>query len=153
MTFDTLLKWIRGCAVVGALMLGTLVLGPFQGLESRVGLSDAAAHAIAFYGLSLTLFLIAPSRRRTDLIVVALGIGVSIELLQLLVGRSADLRDLLADAAGIAAAASPVWIEQIRRQIRRHPFLTISEAIRKDRRRTQSAPAGRWSPQAHPRRT
>lgn len=120
-------------AVVGTLLV--LTLGPFQGLESRFGLSDTAAHLTAFYIITLLAFAVAPRQRRTDLALATLGLGVLIELAQGVVGRSLSLTDLLADAVGVGAATAPAWVEQLRHLARRHPYLSFADARAADRRR------------------
>ncbi|WP_374389134.1 vanz family protein [Brevundimonas sp.] len=118
------------------LVLAALTLGPFQGLERRLGLSDAAAHAIAFYGLSLALFAAAPRSRRSDLALCAFGVGVLIEALQALVGRSLSLSDLAADAAGVLAAFAPAYIERTRTRLRRGTGADVGFRDRRGPRRT-----------------
>ena len=70
-----------------------------------------------------------------------LGGGVLIEVLQGFTGRSMSLGDLGADALGLAAAAAPGFIEQLRRLARRHPDLSFAEIAARDRRRTRRAEA------------
>lgn len=119
------LRAVTGLSVCAVLIL---TLGPFQGLEARIGLSDKAAHALAFYILTLLLFSIAPRRRRTDLALAALALGILIELSQGLTGRSLSILDFLADALGVAAATAPAWIERFRHSARRRPFLVLGAA-------------------------
>ena len=130
-----LLRLVTGLAVCGLL---ATTLGPFQGHEQRLGLSDKAAHVSAFYLISLLLFAVAPQRRRSDLALVMLGLGVAIELAQGLLGRSLSLADLLADGVGVAAAIAPAWVERLRYLARRHPYLPFAAALDADRRRPSS---------------
>jgi VanZ family protein len=125
---------LRAVAIVAVGGLLVLTVGPFQGLESRFGLSDTAAHLAAFYIITLLAFAVAPRSRRTDLALATLGLGVLIELAQGVVGRSLSLTDLLADAVGVGAATAPAWVEQLRHLARRHPFLSFPEALAADRR-------------------
>lgn len=136
-----LLRAATIAAVVGLLIL---TLGPFEGLEARFGLDDGMAHAIAFYGLSLLVFAIAPRTRRTDLALGVLALGLVIELAQGLVGRNFSLMDLLADAAGVVAATAPALVERFRDAARRRPYLTFA-AIRDMDRRRRSSGGGRVS--------
>jgi VanZ family protein len=86
----------------------------FQGLEAVVGLNDKAAHAIAFYTLSLALFGVAPRARRQDLCLFVLATALAVELLQHFTGRSMSVGDFLAGAAGVVAAWAPGKIEELR---------------------------------------
>jgi hypothetical protein len=79
------LALVRAGATAGAVMLIALMLGPFQGLEQRVGMTDVLPAA----GLALAL-------------------GIAVELLQAQLGRSASLSDLAADLVGIVLAAT-LW--------------------------------------------
>ena len=126
------LRFITAMAVC---VLLVLTLGPFQGLEARVGMSDKAAHCAAFYILTLLVFAVAPNRRRADIALLVLGLGVLIELAQGVLGRSLSMTDLLADAVGVAAATAPAWVERLRYLGRRHPYLSFAAAKDMDRRR------------------
>lgn len=139
MTFQTLLLTNRIAAA--ALVVGLLVImvGPFQGVERILGLNDSVAHAIAFYGLSLMVFAVAPTWRRNDLAVAVFGIGVLVELAQGLMGRSASVLDLCANSVGIAAAVLPSFVERLRHETRRHPHSPVSELARLDRRRSKAS--------------
>ena len=68
--------------LIGVVVLAVLVLGPFQGLEERIGLTDKSAHVIAFYLLGVSALAVAPKWRRTDLMLALLGGGVLVEVLQ-----------------------------------------------------------------------
>lgn len=129
---------LRAVAVAVVCALLVLTLGPFQGLESQFGLSDTAAHVMAFYIVTLLAFAVAPRQRRTDLALATLGLGVLIELAQGVLGRSLSLTDLLADAVGVGAATAPAWVEQLRHLARRHPYLSFADALAADRRRGAS---------------
>lgn len=120
MTPNRLVLILRLAAVVAGLGLTLLLLGPFQGLERHLSLTDKEAHALAFFAVTIGLFVIAPRWRRTDLALVALALGVAIELAQGLTGRSASLMDLMADSVGIVAAVMPGVIERLRHHIRHH---------------------------------
>ena len=105
-------RWLllSACAVCAFGMLG-----PFRGLEKHIVPVDKAAHVIAFYGLTLLAFSAFPSRRRVDLVVLAICVGAAIEIVQGVVGRDAELGDLAADAAGALAAFAPIYLERLRR--------------------------------------
>lgn len=100
--------WLRAAATAGALALIALMLGPFQGLEQRVGLTDVAAHAVGFGVITAALLLNLPRLGRLPAAGLALGLGGGIELLQAILGRSASLTDLAADLVGIALVAA-LW--------------------------------------------
>lgn len=134
LTPHRILQLLRAAIVFAVLGLLVLTLGPFEGLEARFGLSDGLAHAVAFYGLTLLAFAVAPRTRRTDLAVWVLAFGLVIELAQGLVGRSLSLMDLLADAAGVGVATVPALIERFRDAARRRPYLTFAAIRERDRR-------------------
>lgn len=119
---------------LGALTVAVLTLGPFQGLEQTIGLSDKAAHALAFYGLAVMAFAVAPGRRATDLAVMVLAFGIAIEVVQGLTGRSASLGDFLADLTGVVLATAPGLLERFRHHVRTNPYMTFSDIAREDRR-------------------
>jgi hypothetical protein len=121
--------------VFAATGLGVLMLGPFQGLEQVFGLNDKAAHALAFYGLTVFLFLIAPKRRRDDLVLFVIAAALAAEGLQFFTGRSVSMGDFMAGAAGALGAWLPGFVEQVRHAARRHPDLTLAQAARLNRRR------------------
>lgn len=138
MTPNRLVLILRLAAVVSGLCLTALLLGPFQGLEQTLGLSDKEVHAIAFFAVTVGLFVIAPRRRRTDLALAALAFGVIIELVQGLTGRSASLSDLMADSVGILAAVLPGMAERLRHHIRTHPNLDFGSIRMLDQRQRAS---------------
>lgn len=102
------LALVRAGATLGALALVALMLGPFQGLEQRVGLTDVAAHAVGFGVITAALLLNLPRLGRLPAAALALALGGGIELLQAMSGRSASLTDLAADLVGIALVAA-LW--------------------------------------------
>ena len=126
------MRIVTAIAVAGLLIV---TLGPFQGAESRAGLSDKAAHVIAFYCITLLAFSTAPRTRRTDLAIAILGLGVLIELIQGATGRSLSVGDLAADGLGVVAALAPTWVEGFRQQARRRPYLPLGQIAKIDRRR------------------
>lgn len=129
---------LRGCRVLlgaGVAVIAILMLGPFQGLEESFGLSDKAAHALAFYATTLGLFLAAPRMRRMDLALGVIGFGLVMEGLQGVAGRDVSLWDFVADAGGVAAAVAPGLVERLRHHVRTHPYMTFAEIAAGDRRR------------------
>lgn len=98
----------RAGATLGALALIGLMLGPFQGLERRVGMTDVLAHAVGFAIITAAILLNLPRLGRLPAAGLALALGLGIELLQAQLGRSASLSDLAADLVGIALVAA-LW--------------------------------------------
>lgn len=131
-----LVSLLRLGALGAGALLTALLLGPFQGLERHLGLSDTVAHAIAFYAVTVGLFAIAPHHRRTDLALAALAFGVLIELGQGLTGRSLSLQDLAWDTVGISAALLPGLVERLRHLVRVAPDQDFATLRMQDRRRT-----------------
>jgi len=112
---------IRLAVALGFTLMTVLLLGPFQGLEVHLGLSDKTAHAAAFYLLSLGVFASLPHQRRTDLALWVLAFAATTEIAQGFTGRSASLEDLLADAVGIVIAVLPAMVERLRYRLNRAP--------------------------------
>ncbi len=82
----------------------TLMLGPFGGAEAASGISDKVAHFVAF-GLILWSFgVLFPRLPRLAAAVLAVALGGSVEVVQGMVGRDADILDLVADTFGVAVA-------------------------------------------------
>lgn len=136
-----LLMLFRIAFVLAAGAGAALMLGPFQGLEQRIGLDDKTAHALAFYALAVSLFAVAPGRRRGDLALMVLSAAVLSEIGQGMTGRSMSLGDLAADALGLAAAMLPGWVESYRRAARLHPDRSLADIAATERRRGALAPA------------
>lgn len=105
---DRLRPWLRVGTTVGAVMLIALMLGPFQGLEQRVGMTDVLAHAVGFAIITAAILLNLPRLGRLSAAGLALALGLAIEMLQAQLGRSASLSDLGADLVGIALVAA-LW--------------------------------------------
>ena len=81
-----------------------LMVGPFGNIEAASGISDKLAHFVVF-GLILWSFgVLFPRLPRLYAAALAVGLGAGVEVVQGLVGRDADLLDLAADTAGVAAA-------------------------------------------------
>ncbi|RZJ47503.1 MAG: hypothetical protein EON87_00710 [Brevundimonas sp.] len=92
------------------LIIGLLVtlLGPSTSLEQNVIGFDKVAHFTAFGGVLWAFGVLFPRRTRVQLAIAAVAFGALTEVLQGMVGRDADLLDLLADTLGIATALL-VW--------------------------------------------
>lgn len=134
-----LVTFLRLAAVACGIGLTVLLLGPFQGLERHLGLDDTAAHAIAFYAVTVGLFAVAPHHRRTDLALAAFAFGVLIEIAQGLTGRSLSIVDLAWDSAGILAALAPGQVERLRHLIRAAPDQSFATLRALDSRQPSSA--------------
>lgn len=79
---------------------------------------DKAGHFLSFYVLTLLYLLAAPRAPRWAILGGLVLAGGLIEIVQGQVGRNAEWADWLADIAGIACAALPVWLEDLRRRMR-----------------------------------
>ena len=94
---------------IGLFALATTILLAMCVLPQRnlpdAGLGDKSEHAIAWFVLTTTGYLLAPNRRWA-IPGFAFAFGVVIELLQANMGygRHGDWRDLVMDTLGIAAA-------------------------------------------------
>jgi hypothetical protein len=118
----------------GAALL--LMLGPFQGAEAMFGLSDKAAHALAFALLTALAFISYPNLRRADMAVSAIILAGGVELAQLLTGRDGSLADWAAGIGGVAAIYVPGQIERLRYLAREHgavPFVALQASDRRSR--------------------
>ena len=99
---------IRWIALGGIALLIVLMVGPFQGAERGLGLTDKAAHAVAFGMITGAIFLNWLRASKVQVAGLALSIGIAVELVQALSGRDAELGDVLWDAVGIAVVAG-LW--------------------------------------------
>lgn len=109
---------IRVFVGFGFATLLVILLGPFQGLEARIGLSDKTAHAAAFYALSLGLFASLPRVRRTDLAIGVVAFAAATEVAQTFTGRTGSFEDFAADATGVLVAVLPAMVERLRYALR-----------------------------------
>ena len=75
---------------------------------------DKAAHALAFYALTLLSVAAAPRAPIWIIVVGLMVFGAGIEAAQGFTGRDADWRDLAADAAGVLAALAPLCLRRTR---------------------------------------
>jgi VanZ family protein len=108
------LRTVRfGLAAFGAVLL-VLMLGPFQGLEHTVGLTDKAAHAVAYYFVTLVAFAAFPDVRRTDTAGMVFMIATGIEAVQGFTNRTVSIADLGANSVGVLAAVLPAIVDRWR---------------------------------------
>jgi len=104
--------------VLGVVACIVAAVGPFQALEFKLFPWDKAAHVVALYAITALLFLGFPKRRRLDLALMAALGGCSIEVLQYMAGRDAELGDMVANAVGAFAVLVPGYLEQARTVMR-----------------------------------
>jgi VanZ family protein len=124
----------RLALLVGSLTVAVLTLGPFQGAEANFGLSDKAAHAIAFGGLLAVSFLAFP-RCAAMTWIAALVLGGAIEVAQLIAHRDGNIPDWIADAFGILTIYGASMIETVRKMAREQGELSFGQIAAMDRRR------------------
>ena len=86
--------------VVIAVLIGMATLTPVEELPAVSG-SDKLYHLISFAILTLPIAVIRPKALRVILI-LSVGYGGAIEVLQPLVDRNCELADFLADVCGVA---------------------------------------------------
>jgi len=86
--------------VVIAVLIGMATLTPVEKLPAVSG-SDKLYHLISFAILTLPIAVIRPKALRVILI-LSVGYGGAIEVLQPLVDRNCELADFLADVGGVA---------------------------------------------------
>lgn len=104
-----MLKLFRGAVALCVAALLTAMLGPFQGAERQLGLTDGIAHAVAFAIITAGLLVLFPTRSRLQLAGLALIIGIAVEMAQGATGRSASVADLIADSLGILVVTLGWW--------------------------------------------
>lgn len=108
-------RLFRTATLVWAMVIAWLAFRPSIGVEGGLPW-DKANHALAFLVLTALTGRGWPGLSRTVLVLVMLAAGVGIELIQGLpqVGRDADVWDVVADAAGIAAGLGLLaWLRRI----------------------------------------
>ena len=108
------INWL-GLAVFTAAVAFTLYAALAPGDDTQ-GLIpwDKAKHFIVFYGLTFLATMALPKSRYWKIGVVLLGFGIAIEILQGLpiVGRDADLFDVVADTLGVGFFFGPIIATQ-----------------------------------------
>jgi len=134
--------------------VAVLCLAPGQPLQA-LPISESAAQAALFYGITATAFVAFPRLRRSDMAATALVLAGVIELIQLASGQAASLRDWLSAGIGISALYVPSLVEQMRHMARKHAFSTFSDLAANDRRKrarrkpvVAESAVDRFSPQA-----
>ena len=118
----------------GAALL--MMLGPFQGAEAMFGLTDKAAHALTFGGLTALAFVSYPNLRRADMALTAVLLAGVVELIQTVTGRDGSLLDWAAGAGAVAVVYLPGEIERLRYLAREHgsvPFVVLKANERRTR--------------------
>lgn len=105
-----------------ALSVCVFALVPRPALTGLPG-RDTYHHALAFAALVLPAAALAP-RFLPPLLPLLMGFGVLIEILQPLVGRDGEIRDLVADGAGLVAGLILGFVlRRLGRRIRRRRAL------------------------------
>jgi VanZ family protein len=108
----------RVLLLLGAAAVGVLLLGPFQGAERLVHLTDKQAHALAFFGLTMVSFVAGPRVRRGDLALALIALAAASEIAQFCVGRDGSLGDTVADVVGVGLAWTPTQVVAVRARAR-----------------------------------
>jgi VanZ family protein len=91
-------------ALLLILILAALMLGPFQVVEQASEVPDYIAHAVAFFLITICLFVLFDGRVLLLTGVLAAVLGGAVEVVQGRVGRDPSWSDFLADIVGIAVA-------------------------------------------------
>ncbi len=130
---------LRRGGVLAAVAAAVALAGPFRYADLNLPFPDTVAHAILAYTLTVLALAAFPRSRSADVVRYALGVAIASEMAQALVGREMSLPDVIADAAGVAAAYAPVAIGRLRELTRTHPHLTFAELRRIDPRRARPA--------------
>jgi hypothetical protein len=137
-TYNHLVLLARVVLFIGGAAALTLMLGPWAGLEHVFGLTDKAAHAIAFGALVAVSFIAFPRMRRNDLAIAAVMIGGCIEVAQMAsIYRAASTSDLLADSLGVAVVWLCSQIEGLRSMARTNGYASIADEPKRNRRRSR----------------
>jgi VanZ family protein len=110
---------LRAVALLALCLVLFSAFGPDNGSRPRLMPWDKAEHFTAFFGLTI-LGLLAFPRQRSWQVAMALAVlGALIEGVQGLpaIHRDSDLRDWIADLAGIGFAIGPTLIPTLRRTL------------------------------------
>ena len=105
------IRW-PGLLVFVAAVVFTLYAALTPGDNTGLIPWDKAKHFIVFYGLTFLATMALPKSRWWKIAAVLLVFGVAIEILQALpiVGRDADVLDIVADALGIGFFFGPIMV-------------------------------------------
>lgn len=95
---------------MSVIIVGILLLGPFQSLISKYGINDKFDHAVSFYLLTLITFGCFPTIRKFDILLGIIFFGAVTEIIQFFVGREMNLYDWFADIAGALICALPLFV-------------------------------------------
>jgi VanZ family protein len=106
------IRWPRLLVFIGAVAF--TLFAALSPADDNAGLIpwDKAKHFLAFYGLTFLATIALPKSRWWKITGVLLVFGVAIEILQALpiVGRDADVFDVVADALGIGFFFGPMTV-------------------------------------------
>ena len=102
-----LLLRLAGASVL--LVLVALMLAPGGMIESEKLIWDKAAHFIAFGLILWSLGVLFRRLPRAWAVLLAVGVGASVEVIQGYVGRDPSWGDLLADVLGVSTALL-IWV-------------------------------------------
>lgn len=105
MPVSTLVRLLaKALALSMILALAALMLGPFQIIEQASKIPDYVGHAVAFFLITICLFILLDGRFLFVTGFLATGLGGAVELIQGRVGRDPSWSDFAADIAGITTA-------------------------------------------------
>ncbi|HKT73487.1 MAG TPA: VanZ family protein [Steroidobacteraceae bacterium] len=104
---------VSACWIIGWVLLATVI---YTGLEParyvpNLHVSDKVEHATAYFAMCFWFGGLLERRRYPLLTVGLLALGAAIEVAQGWMGwgRTADFRDFIADAAGVAVGLGFLW--------------------------------------------
>jgi VanZ family protein len=123
----------RAALAAGVVVVAVATLSPaLQGVEGAIGLSDKAAHFLAFFGLMAIALMAFPAVRRNDMAAGLIAFAAAVEVLQVFTGRTASLVDMAFNCAGVLAVVGPAMIERTREHARKTPHLSFAEIAATD---------------------
>lgn len=104
MTFPLVRLLGKALALLLILILAVLMLGPGQIIEQASAIPDYVAHAVAFFLVTLCLFVLFDGRIVFLTGLLSVGLGGAVEIIQARVGRDPSWSDFLADIVGVTVA-------------------------------------------------
>jgi VanZ family protein len=110
--------FVKLAVAILAIGIVILVLGPFSGAETELGLNDREAHFLSMFSLSALAQLSLPWLRRRDIALICLAFAAIIEFAQPYFGRDGSLLDFVVSAGGVIVSVAPMAIEEMRRRAR-----------------------------------